>query len=36
LAKTIISGEVKDGDKMIVIFENEEVKWIKEEITIQC
>jgi ATP-dependent Clp protease ATP-binding subunit ClpB len=31
LAKKIISGEVKDGDKMIVVIENEEVKWIKEE-----
>ena len=30
LAKKIISGEVKDGDKMIVVIENEEVKWIKE------
>lgn len=35
LAKKIISGEVKDGDKMIVIIENEELKWIKEEIIIQ-
>ena len=32
LAKKIISGEVKDGDKMIVVIENEEVKWIKEEV----
>jgi ATP-dependent Clp protease ATP-binding subunit ClpB len=32
LAKKIISGEVKDGDKIIVIIENEEVKWIKEEV----
>jgi ATP-dependent Clp protease ATP-binding subunit ClpB len=32
LAKKIISGEVKDGDTMTVIIENEEVKWIKEEI----
>ena len=31
LAKKIISGEVKDGDTMIVIIENDEVKWIKEE-----
>lgn len=35
LAKKIISGEVKDGDKMIVNIENEELKWIKEEIIIQ-
>lgn len=34
LAKKIISGEVKDGDKMIVVIENEEVKWIKEDILI--
>jgi ATP-dependent Clp protease ATP-binding subunit ClpB len=34
LAKKIISGEVKDGDKMIVVIENEEVKWIKEEVLI--
>ncbi|MBE0393775.1 ATP-dependent Clp protease ATP-binding subunit ClpA [Flavobacterium sp. 7E] len=33
LAKKIISGEVKDGDKMIVIIENEEVKWIKDIIS---
>lgn len=32
LAKKIISGEVKDGDTMTVIIENDEVKWIKEEI----
>lgn len=32
LAKKIISGEVQDGDKIIVIIENEEVKWIKEEV----
>jgi ATP-dependent Clp protease ATP-binding subunit ClpB len=31
LAKKIILGEVKDGDKMIVTIENGEVKWIKEE-----
>jgi len=31
LAKKIISGEVKDGDTMTVIIENDEVKWIKEE-----
>ncbi len=31
LAKKIISGEVKDGDKMIVIIEDGEVKWVKEE-----
>ncbi|MEO8236641.1 MAG: ATP-dependent Clp protease ATP-binding subunit [Flavobacterium sp.] len=30
LAKKIISGEVKDGDKMIVTIENGEVKWMKE------
>ena len=34
LAKKIISGEVKDGDKMIVVIENEEVKWIKEDVLI--
>jgi ATP-dependent Clp protease ATP-binding subunit ClpB len=32
LAKKIISGEVKDGDKMIVVIENNEVKWIKKEL----
>ncbi|MEP6802950.1 MAG: ATP-dependent Clp protease ATP-binding subunit [Flavobacterium sp.] len=32
LAKKIISGEVKDGDTMTVVIENEEVKWIKEEL----
>jgi ATP-dependent Clp protease ATP-binding subunit ClpB len=32
LAKKIISGEVKDDDKMIVVIENDKVKWIKEEI----
>lgn len=31
LAKKIISGEVKDGDKMIVIIENEEVKWVRSQ-----
>lgn len=31
LAKQIISGEVKDGDKVSVIIENNEVKWVKEE-----
>ena len=30
LAKKIIAGEVLDGDKMIVVIENEQVKWIKE------
>jgi len=34
LAKKIISGEVQDGDKMIVVIENEEVKWIKEAVLI--
>jgi ATP-dependent Clp protease ATP-binding subunit ClpB len=34
LAKKIISGEVKDGDKMIVVIENEEVKWIKEGVLV--
>lgn len=33
LAKKIISGEVKDGDTVSVIVENNEVKWIKLEIT---
>jgi ATP-dependent Clp protease ATP-binding subunit ClpB len=32
LAKKLISGEVKDGDIVKVIIENNEVKWIKEEI----
>ncbi|MDY0989823.1 ATP-dependent Clp protease ATP-binding subunit [Flavobacterium sp. CFBP9031] len=32
LAKKLISGEVKDGDIVTVIIENNEVKWIKEEI----
>jgi len=32
LAKKIISGEVKDGDTMTVVIENNEIKWIKEEI----
>jgi ATP-dependent Clp protease ATP-binding subunit ClpB len=30
LAKKIISGEVKDGDKMVVTIENDVIKWIKE------
>lgn len=29
LAKKIISGEVKDGDKMIVTIENDTIKWFK-------
>ncbi|HSD07151.1 ATP-dependent Clp protease ATP-binding subunit [Flavobacterium sp.] len=29
LAKKIIAGEVKDGDKMVVVIENDEVKWKK-------
>lgn len=32
LAKKIISGEVKDGDIVFVLIENNQVKWIKEEI----
>lgn len=32
LAKKIISGEVKDGDTISVSIENNEVKWIKEEV----
>jgi ATP-dependent Clp protease ATP-binding subunit ClpB len=32
LAKKIISGEVKDGDKMTVVIENGEVAWINEAI----
>jgi ATP-dependent Clp protease ATP-binding subunit ClpA len=32
LAKKIISGEVKDGDKMIVTIENDTIKWIKKDI----
>lgn len=32
LAKKIISGEVKNGDKMAVIIENDIVKWVKKEI----
>ncbi|WP_163400390.1 AAA family ATPase [Flavobacterium fluviatile] len=32
LAKKIISGEVKDGDKMIVVVENTEIKWIRENV----
>mgnify|MGYP003575406347 CR=1 FL=1 len=32
LAKKIISGEVQDGDTIKVIIENNEVKWVKEEI----
>ncbi|AOC93329.1 Chaperone protein ClpB [Flavobacterium anhuiense] len=31
LAKKIISGEVKDGDTVSVVIENNEVKWVKEE-----
>jgi ATP-dependent Clp protease ATP-binding subunit ClpB len=31
LAKKIISGELKDGDAILVIIENNEVKWIKQE-----
>lgn len=34
LVKKIILGEVKDGDKMIVVIENGEVKWIKEEVLV--
>ncbi|WP_243232370.1 hypothetical protein [Flavobacterium pectinovorum] len=30
LAKKIISGDVSEGDKMIVVIENDEVKWIRE------
>lgn len=33
LAKKIISGEIKEGDKMTVIIENNKVKWIKEKST---
>jgi ATP-dependent Clp protease ATP-binding subunit ClpB len=32
LAKKIISGEVKDGDKIYVRIENDEIKWIKEDV----
>jgi ATP-dependent Clp protease ATP-binding subunit ClpA len=32
LAKKIISGEVKDGDTILVSIENNEVKWTKEEV----
>ena len=32
LAKKIISGEVKDGDKMIISIENDTIKWSKEDI----
>ncbi|WP_029269155.1 AAA family ATPase [Flavobacterium sp. KJJ] len=32
LAKKIISGEVKDGDIIAVSIENNEVKWIKQEL----
>ncbi|OXB03577.1 ATPase [Flavobacterium oncorhynchi] len=32
LAKKIISGEVQDGDTISVSIENNEVKWIKEEV----
>jgi len=35
LAKKIIAGEVKDGDTITVIIENEEVKWVKEEVVIE-
>lgn len=31
LAKKIISGEVKDGDKMIVTIENDTIKWFKKD-----
>lgn len=34
LAKKIISGEVKDGDKMIVTIENDIIKWSKEEVLV--
>jgi len=32
LAKKIIAGEVKDGDTISVVIENNEVKWIKHEV----
>lgn len=32
LAKKIIAGEVKDGDTISVVIENNEVKWIKDEV----
>ncbi|TDO73287.1 ClpA/ClpB-like protein [Flavobacterium chryseum] len=32
LAKKIIAGEVKDGDTITVVIENEEVKWINQEL----
>ncbi|MBF4491729.1 ATP-dependent Clp protease ATP-binding subunit [Flavobacterium sp. MR2016-29] len=32
LAKKIIAGEVKDGDTIFVSIENNEVKWIKQEL----
>lgn len=32
LAKKIIAGEVKDGDTISVIIENNDVKWIKNEV----
>lgn len=35
LAKKIISGEIKDGDSVSVIIENNEVKWFKEEVITQ-
>ncbi|MFB3387341.1 hypothetical protein [Flavobacterium sp. LAR06] len=35
LAKKIISGEVKDGDKMVVRIENDIIKWIKEEVLVE-
>jgi ATP-dependent Clp protease ATP-binding subunit ClpA len=31
LAKKIISGELKDGDAVLIIIENNEVKWIKQK-----
>jgi ATP-dependent Clp protease ATP-binding subunit ClpB len=34
LAKKIISGEVQEGDRMIVSIENGEVKWVKEEVLV--
>jgi ATP-dependent Clp protease ATP-binding subunit ClpA len=35
LAKKIISGEIKDGDSVSVLIENNEVKWIKNEVISQ-
>jgi ATP-dependent Clp protease ATP-binding subunit ClpB len=32
LAKKIISGEIKDGDRVIVVIENNEIIWLKESI----